>query len=139
VKSSSTTSFLVYGTPTTATTYGFSITVKGCGGHVNTKSYSISIKLAPIQHMVALSWARSTSANITGYNVYRATVSGGPYSRINSGGLVASTLYDDGTVKSGATYYYTVTTKRLLQPGQSRSALSLNRHPRTIANEDYSQ
>jgi hypothetical protein len=110
VKSSSTTSFLIYGTPTTATAYGFSVTVKGCGGHLNTKSYSVNIKLASTQHVVALSWAPSTSANITGYNVYRATVSGGPYSWINSGGLVAATLYDDGTVKSGTTYFYTVTT-----------------------------
>ena len=109
VKSSSTTSFLIYGTPTTATINGFSVTVKGCGGHLNTKS-DISIKVASTQHVVALSWARSLSANITGYNVYRATVSSGPYSRINSGGLVAATLYDDGSVKSGTTYFYTVTT-----------------------------
>jgi len=69
-----------------------------------------SIKLAPIQHVVALSWAPSTSANITGYNIYRASVSGGPYLRINSGGLVAATLYDDASVKSGTNYFYVVTT-----------------------------
>jgi hypothetical protein len=110
VTSSTTKSFLIHGTPTTAATYSFSITVRGCGGHISTKSYSVIIKLAPIQHVVALSWAPSTSTNITGYNVYRATVSGGPYSRINSGGLVAATLYDDATVKSGTNYYYVVTT-----------------------------
>ena len=110
VRSSSTTSFIIHGTPTTAATYGFSVTVKGCGGHTSTKSYRVSINLALMQHLVGLSWSPSTSSNIIGYNVYRATVSGGPYSRINSGGLVASSLYDDGTVKSGTNYFYTVTT-----------------------------
>src|SRR5437773_9940451 len=110
VRSSSTTSFIIHGTPTTAATYGFSITVRGCGGHTSTKSYRVGINLALLQHLVGLSWAPSTSANITGYNVYRATVSGGAYSRISSGGLVAATLYDDGTVKSGTSYFYAVTT-----------------------------
>ena len=110
VRSSSTTNFLIHGTPTTKATYGFSITVKGCGGHTSTKNYRVSINLASLQHLVGLSWAPSTSANITGYNIYRATVSGGPYSRINSGGLVAASLYDDGMVKSGTTYFYVVTT-----------------------------
>jgi len=110
VRSSSTTSFIIQGTPTTAAIYGFSVTVRGCGGHTSTKSYRVGINLALLQHLVGLSWLPSTSANITGYNVYRATVSGGPYSRINSGGLVAATLYDDGTVKSGTNYFYTVTT-----------------------------
>jgi hypothetical protein len=108
VSSSSTTSFLIQGTPTTAATYSVSIAVKGCGGHISTNSYSISIGLPSSQHIVGLSWFPSTSANITGYNVYRATVSGGPYSRINSGGLVAATLYDDATVISGTTYFYVV-------------------------------
>jgi len=63
----------------------------------------------PTQHIVDLSWNLSTSPNITGYNVYRGTSYAGPYSKINSGGLVASSLYTDSNVSSGYTYYYVVT------------------------------
>ena len=63
----------------------------------------------PTQHIVDLSWNISNSTNTTGYNVYRGTTSAGPYSKINSGGLVASTLYTDSNVTSGQTYYYVVT------------------------------
>ncbi len=58
-------------------------------------------------HYVALSW-NDTGAQIAGYNVYRSTVSGGPYSKINSA-LVAPTNYSDNTVVSGTTYFYAVT------------------------------
>ena len=53
-----------------------------------------------------LSWNASTSA-VVGYNVYRGTASGGPYSRVNSG-LDTLTAYTDGTVQ-GQTYYYVTT------------------------------
>jgi len=61
------------------------------------------------QHIVDLGWNNASSANISGYNVYRGTNSSGPYGKINSVGLVASTLYTDASVKSGQTYYYVVT------------------------------
>ena len=61
----------------------------------------------PPQHSVNLSWNASTSA-VAGYNVYRGTASGGPYSRVNSG-LDALTAYTDGTVQAGQTYYYVTT------------------------------
>jgi Abnormal spindle-like microcephaly-assoc'd, ASPM-SPD-2-Hydin/HYDIN/CFA65/VesB-like, Ig-like domain len=59
------------------------------------------------QHSVSLSWSASTST-VAGYDVYRGTVSGGPYSQINSA-LDASTSYTDNTVQAGQTYYYVVT------------------------------
>jgi len=59
-------------------------------------------------HSVALSWTASTSANVAGYNVYRGTVSGGPYTKLNSS-LVVGTAYTDSTVQAGATYYYVAT------------------------------
>jgi hypothetical protein len=52
---------------------------------------------------VTLTWNASTSA-VVGYNVYRATVSGGPYAKIGSS---PTTNFTD-TVASG-TYYYVVT------------------------------
>ena len=58
-------------------------------------------------HSVALSWDPSTS-QVIGYNVYRGTVSGGPYTRLNSS-VDASTAYTDSSVTSGQTYYYVTT------------------------------
>lgn len=58
-------------------------------------------------HIVDLSWQASTSA-VAGYNVYRGTVSGGPYTKVNSS-LLSSTNYMDATVQAGQTYYYVAT------------------------------
>jgi hypothetical protein len=63
---------------------------------------------APVQHSVSLAWNASTSSNVTGYNIYRGTISGGPYTRINSS-LNPSTNDTDSSVQSGQTYYYVVT------------------------------
>jgi centrosomal CEP192-like protein/HYDIN/CFA65/VesB family protein/Ig-like domain-containing protein len=60
-----------------------------------------------VQHSVALSWNASTST-VSGYNVYRSTVSGSSYTKINSS-LVAGLAYTDATVLSGTTYYYVTT------------------------------
>lgn len=59
-------------------------------------------------HTVSLSWTPSTSANVTGYNIYRATTSGGQYTKVNSAPVVGAT-YTDSTVQSGQTYYYVAT------------------------------
>jgi hypothetical protein len=61
---------------------------------------------ASTQHSVGLSWNTSTGA--VGYNVYRGTVSGGPYGKINSA-LNATAVFVDNTVVSGQTYYYVAT------------------------------
>ena len=58
------------------------------------------------QYSVSLSW-NSTTSSVSGYNVYRGTAAGN-YSRINTT-LNPSTTYTDGTVVSGATYYYAAT------------------------------
>jgi hypothetical protein len=60
--------------------------------------------VAPVQHSVALAWNASTST-VSGYNVYRSTVSGTSYVKINTS-LVAGLNYTDSTVQSGTTYYY---------------------------------
>ena len=59
-------------------------------------------------HTVTLNWKASSSQNITGYNIYRGTVSGGPYTKINSA-LDPNTNYIDSTVVDGQTYYYVTT------------------------------
>ena len=59
-------------------------------------------------HYVDLAWTASTSSGITGYNVYRGTVSGGPYVQIN-GALIPGVAYTDFAVTSGGHYCYVVT------------------------------
>ena len=63
--------------------------------------------VASIQHSVDLSWNASTST-VSGYNVYRSTVSGSSYTKINSS-LVTALNYTDSTVQNGTTYYYVTT------------------------------
>jgi len=59
------------------------------------------------QHSVTLSWTASTSS-VAGYNLYRGTVSGGPYNKLNSSPQ-PGTSYTDATVVSGTTYFYVAT------------------------------
>src|SRR5438874_168991 len=56
---------------------------------------------------LALSWNASAST-VSGYNIYRSTVSGGGYARLNSS-LVSVLAYTDSTIQSGTTYYYVTT------------------------------
>ena len=60
----------------------------------------------PVQHSADLSWNSSNDA--VGYNIYRSTVSGGPYTMVNPT-LDGTTAYTDNTVDSGQTYYYVAT------------------------------
>jgi hypothetical protein len=57
---------------------------------------------------VNLDWAASPSTDVTGYNVYRSTVSGGPYTKLDSAPVQALD-YTDSTVQSGTDYFYVVT------------------------------
>lgn len=57
-------------------------------------------------HLVTLNLAASSSA--TGYNVYRSTTSGGPYSLLTTSPLTSATFTDYG-VYSNKTYYYVST------------------------------
>jgi hypothetical protein len=54
-------------------------------------------------HSVSLSWTASTTPGVT-YNLFRGTISGGPYTQIQSG--ITSTSATDTTVVAGNTYYY---------------------------------
>ena len=61
-----------------------------------------------VPHYVVLNWSASTSASIAGYNVYRGSSSGGPYTKANSS-LIAGTTFTDSVVAAGNTYYYVST------------------------------
>jgi HYDIN/CFA65/VesB family protein len=67
--------------------------------------------MAASTRSVALSWNASTSANILGYNVYRAVYNSsscGSYSKINAV-LNTGTLYTDLSVLNGTSYCYAST------------------------------
>lgn len=57
-------------------------------------------------HGVSLSWTPSSS-NVIGYFVYRGTVSGGPYTKVNAAVDSQPTFMDSGL--ASGTYYYVVT------------------------------
>ena len=59
-------------------------------------------------YSVAFTWDPSASSNVVGYNLYRGTQPGGPYSRLNAA-LISGTTYSDSTVLTGTTYYYVST------------------------------
>jgi Abnormal spindle-like microcephaly-assoc'd, ASPM-SPD-2-Hydin/Protein of unknown function (DUF1573) len=56
--------------------------------------------------VVDLKWNASSSSTVTGYNVYRGTASGGPYTKLSS---VSGTSYTDSSVTAGKEYFYVVT------------------------------
>jgi hypothetical protein len=94
-------------TPTSAATVPGNITI---GSNATNPAISITLSgtgVQSAQHSVSLTWTASTST-VVGYNVYRGSVSGGPYTLITSA-PVAGTAYTDLTVQAGQTYFYVVT------------------------------
>jgi hypothetical protein len=82
----------------------YPIVISGSGGGVQ-RSATLTLT---VTGEVMLSWTGSGSQGIAGYNVYRSTTTGGPYSKINSV-LVVDTNYIDQEVQDGHTYYYVTT------------------------------
>jgi hypothetical protein len=78
----------------------------------NATNSPVSVSLSgtgvqPVTHSVTLTWTASKST-VSGYYGYRSTVSGGPYTKLTST-PVAATTYVDATVQAGQTYYFVVT------------------------------
>jgi fibronectin type 3 domain-containing protein len=81
----------------------------------NASNASLSLTLSgtgvqppPVVHSVVLTWGASVSAGVVGYDVYRGTVSGGPYTLMTST-PVSGMSYTDASGQVGQTYYYVVT------------------------------
>jgi len=60
-------------------------------------------------HTVSLSWDASSTPSVVGYNIYRGTVPGGPYSTKLTSSPQNQTSFVDDTAKSSSTYYYVAT------------------------------
>ena len=59
---------------------------------------------------VTLSWETTTDCDgndVVGYNLYRGTTSGGPYTKVNTE-LITETTYTDTGIENGTSYYYVV-------------------------------
>jgi fibronectin type 3 domain-containing protein len=88
--------------------------VNGSLGLVSNGTTALSIPLtgtgfAALAHSVALTWLASSSSPLQGYNVYRGTISGGPYSKISSTLSPTTLAFSDTTPVSGKQYFYVVT------------------------------
>ena len=105
-------------TPTQSTTLNVTFTPSASGAASGTitissndttpPSISVSGTGATVSSSVSLSWTPSGSSGVVGYNVYRGTISGGPYTKLTPS-PVATASNTDSTVSSGQTYYYVVT------------------------------
>ena len=100
--SGSSTMTITVGSNTPMGTYP--ITVAGNGGGTQ---QTVTVTLT-VTAQVILTWTASTSPGIAGYNAYRSTTSGGPYTQLNSS-LISTTTYNDLAVQNGYTYYYVTT------------------------------
>jgi hypothetical protein len=82
---------------------------------------TVDVSSSTPQHSVSLTWTE-TDASVTGYNLYRGTTSGGPYTKFHlmlptamqakrkkGTAVVQSNSYVDGGLTGGATYFYVVT------------------------------
>lgn len=101
------TSFSVTFTPTTSGFFSGSVTVSS-----NATNPSLIVSLAgsgvaPVNHSVTLGWVPGDSL-YGGFNVYRGSQPGGPYSKVNSA-LISATSFIDNSVTSGQTYYFVAT------------------------------
>ena len=90
-------------TPTTTGSATGTVTITS-----NASNSPTAITLAGGSHLVDLSWTASTST-VVGYNIYRGTVSGGPYTVKLNATPVSGTSYTDTAVVAGQAYYYVVT------------------------------
>jgi hypothetical protein len=101
------TSFGVTFAPTTSGSLSGSVTVTS-----NATNSPLTISLsgsgtAPVSHSATLNWVPSSSS-YAGFNVYRGSVSGGPYAKLNAASI-STTSFIDASVTSGQTYYYVAT------------------------------
>lgn len=83
---------------------GAACALAACGG---SPMHTNAMQARANKKSVTLSWEASSTTGVS-YNVYRAMVSGGPYGKLNSAPIWATT-YIDTAVRPTKTYYYVTT------------------------------
>lgn len=101
------TSVAVTFTPQTAGTANGSATFVSDAGNSPATVPLTGTGTTATAHTVDLTWVASTST-VVGYNVYRASQTGGPYQKVNVS-LESALGFVDSAVNSGQTYFYVVT------------------------------
>jgi uncharacterized protein YjbI with pentapeptide repeats len=133
ISSTGPTTAVLSGTPTSAGTFTFAY--QAADSSTPAQGYSEFLKVSflpqPPTGLIAayvagtttvnLGWTASTSGGVTGYNVYRGTTSGGPYTQIGSS---TGTNFTDGNATGGTTFYYVVTATAPGSPAILESAFS---------------
>jgi len=111
---------ILRGTPTASGTYTFSVrAVDSSNPQKVLTSGNLTMNMVPLpptnvapgppsSSVANLIWEFSLSPDITGYNIYRASVTGGPYTKIASVSAGTSN-YSDPSVQSATTYFYVIT------------------------------
>jgi HYDIN/CFA65/VesB-like, Ig-like domain/Cep192 domain 4/Transmembrane protein 131-like N-terminal len=100
-----TTSFNVLFAPTTTGSLSGTVTVTSTASNSPTTIKLSGSGASAAVPAVNLSWTPSSSS-YTGFDIYRGSVSGGPYTMINSS---LTPAFTDNTVAASQTYYYVVT------------------------------
>ena len=81
------------------------------GGTTDTTAPNAPMTLtanSSVAGQISLDWFNNTEPDLAGYSVYRATSSGGTFSKLNTA-LIGPSAYTDSTVTAGTTYFYKVT------------------------------
>ena len=102
-----TTSVTVVFAPAAAANLSGSVTVISNGANSPLAVALSGTGTAPVNYSVALSWTPS-STSYAGFNVYRSTVSGGPYTKIDAS-IIPSPSYSDANLVAGQKYFYVAT------------------------------
>jgi hypothetical protein len=88
-----------------APTFDYVATTVDANGFESSFSTQVVVTFQQGKHIAVLSWTAATvpagGAAIAGYNIYRGTTSGGPYTKINAS-LVTSVNYSDTFVLPNA-------------------------------------
>lgn len=105
-------SFQIWFRPTVAGSASGTVSILGASlaapASISVSGNGVSSTPQPAtQHSVSLSWDASTSSSITGYRVWRSTVSGSNFVALTS--AMPDLSYTDSSVSASSTYYYVVT------------------------------
>ncbi len=73
---------------------------------------------------ILLKWTANTEANLAGYNIYRAGAAAGPFTKINTSGLISQADFNDAFAPIGSASFYQVSAVDLSGNESAKSAVA---------------